>query len=150
MLLIKHQAPQIRAALREVEKASTDDPTAISDAQSLIKSLESFEFLVGIVISHDILFYVNMVSKKLQSKIVCIDATLKQIEGVISYFQKYRNEKFDSSVQIAKSIAYDMDIEPNFPVKRQGKRKKYFDEISDNDEEIQLSSMESFRVNYFK
>jgi hypothetical protein len=82
--LIKHQAPQIRAALREVEKASTDDPAAVSDAQSLIKSLESFEFLLGMVIWHDILFYVNMV--RLHPKIVCIDATLKQIEGVISYF----------------------------------------------------------------
>jgi hypothetical protein len=81
---IRHQAPQIRAALREVEKASTDDPAAVSDAQSLIKSLESFEFLLGMVIWHDILFYVNMV--RLHPKIVCIDATLKQIEGVISYF----------------------------------------------------------------
>jgi hypothetical protein len=41
------------------------------------------------------------------------------------------------------------DIESNFPVKRQGKRKKHFDEINDNDEELQLSAMESFRVNYF-
>jgi hypothetical protein len=41
------------------------------------------------------------------------------------------------------------DIEPKFPVKRQGKRKKHFDEINDNDEELQLSAMESFRVNYF-
>ncbi|KAJ1290475.1 hypothetical protein BS78_02G246600 [Paspalum vaginatum] len=146
---ISHQTAQIRAALREVEKASTDDPTAVSDAQSLVKSIENFEFLVGMVIWHDILFYVDMVSKKLQSKIVCMDATLKQIEGVISYFQKYRNEYFDSSIEIAKSIASDMGIEPKFPTKRQGKRKRHFDEINDQDEEIQLSAIESFRVNYF-
>ncbi|KAJ1283327.1 hypothetical protein BS78_03G119900 [Paspalum vaginatum] len=120
-----------------------------SDAQSLVKSLENFEFLVGMVIWHDILFYVDMVSKKLRSKIVCMDATLKQIEGVISYFQKYRNENFDSSIEIAKSIASDMGIEPKFPTKRQGKRKRHFDEINDQDEEIQLSAIESFRVNYF-
>ena len=88
-----------------------------------------------------------MVSKKLQSKIVCMDATLKQIEGVISYFRKYRVEGFDSSIEVAKAIAADMDIEPKFRAKCQSKRKKQFDEISD--EEIQLSAMESFRVNYF-
>ena len=65
-----------------------------------------------------------------------MDATLKQIEGVIWYFQKYRVEGFDSSIEVAKAIAGDMDIEPKFPTKRQSKRKKQFDET--NDEEIQL------------
>ena len=77
-----------------------------------------------------------MVSKKLQSKIVCMDATLKQIEGIISYFEKYRNKGFDSSIEIAKAIASDMDIEPIFPKKRQGKRKKHFDKTNDQNEEL--------------
>ena len=130
-----------------MEEVCTDDPAVVSDAQSLVSTLENFEFIVGMVIWHDVLFTINMVSKKLQSKIVCMDATLKQIEGVMSYFQKYRVEGFDSSIEVAKAIAADMDIEPKFPTKRQSKRKKQFDETSD--EEIQLSAMESFRVNYF-
>jgi hypothetical protein len=125
------------------------DATRVSDAQSLVSALENFEFLIGMVIWHDILFTINTVSKKLQSKIVCMDATLKQIEGVISYFQKYRVKGFESSIEVAKGIASDMDIKPKFPKKCQGKRKKHFDEINDQDEEIQLSAMESFRVNYF-
>ena len=68
---------------------------------------------------------------------MCIDATLKHIEGIISYFQKYRDEGFYSSIDIAKAIAFDMDIEPKFPTKRQSKRKKHFDEINDEDEELQ-------------
>ena len=56
------------------------------------------------------LFTVNMVSKKLQSKFVCIDVTLKQIEGAISYFEKYRNEGFANSLDIARSIAIDMGV----------------------------------------
>jgi len=132
-----------------VEEVCTDDPAAVSDAQSLVSTLENFEFILGMVIWHDILFFINMVSKKLQSKIICMDATLKQIEGIISYFQKYRNKGFHSSIEAAKAIASDMDIEPKFPTKHQSKRKKFFDEINDQDEEIQLSAMESFRVNYF-
>ncbi|KAF2943933.1 hypothetical protein DAI22_02g102200 [Oryza sativa Japonica Group] len=145
---IRYQTPQIRSALLELEKASTDDPKAVSDAQSLVTALENFEYLVGMVIWHDILFSINMVSKKLQSEIVCMDATLKQIEGVISFFQRYRNEGFTSSIDIAKVIASDMDIEPKFPTKRQAKRKKHFDEQNDQNEE-QQSVVESFRVNYF-
>jgi hypothetical protein len=45
-----HQAPQTRTTLREVEKASNDVPDVVSDAQSLIKSLENFDFLVGIIV----------------------------------------------------------------------------------------------------
>uniref|UniRef100_A0A8I6XH39 Uncharacterized protein n=1 Tax=Hordeum vulgare subsp. vulgare TaxID=112509 RepID=A0A8I6XH39_HORVV len=101
------------------------------------------------VIWHDVLFSVNMVSQKLQEKMVCIDATIKQIQGVISYFQKYRDEGFQASIEIAKAIACDMDIEPEFPTKRQRKRKRHYDETNDQDEEIQLSVMESFRVTYF-
>ncbi|XP_066320278.1 uncharacterized protein [Miscanthus floridulus] len=72
---IRFQTPQIRSALIALEKVSTDDPMAVSECQSLV-------------------------SKKLQSKIVSIDATLKHIEGVISYFKKYRDEGFTSNVEI--------------------------------------------------
>ena len=45
-----------------------------------------------------------------------------------------------------KNIASEMDIEPKFHTKRQGKRKKHFDEQDDQDEEIQWSAVDSFRV----
>ena len=103
---IRFQTPQIRSALIALEKASTDDPMAVSECQSLVSALENFEFIVGLVIWHDILFSINKVSKKLQSKIVSIDATLKHIEGVISYFKKYRDECFTSSMDTAKKTLH--------------------------------------------
>ena len=48
-----------------------------------------------------------------------------------------------------KNIASELDIEPIFPTKRQRKRKKYFDEQDDQDEEIQQSAVDSFRREYF-
>jgi len=89
------------------------------------------------------------VSKKLQSKIVCLDTTLKQIEGIISYFQKYREEGFDASIKTAKCIASSMDVELKFPTNRQGKRKKHFDELNDETKELQLSTIQEFKVSYF-
>jgi hypothetical protein len=101
------------------------------------------------VIWHDILFSINMVSNKLQSKIVCMDVALKQIQGVISFFKNYRNEGFTSSINITKSIARDMGIEPNFPTKHHATRKNQFDESTSNEEEERQSAQESFRVHYF-
>jgi hypothetical protein len=132
--------------LKELAKSSTDDPAAVSDAQSLVSALEEFETLVGMGIWHDILFSVNMASDKLQEKIVCIDGTIKHIEGVISFFQKFREDNFYTSIESAKTIASDMGIEPNFRTKCQ-KRKKHFDEINDEEEELQLSAIESFIMN---
>uniref|UniRef100_A0A453M7X0 TTF-type domain-containing protein n=1 Tax=Aegilops tauschii subsp. strangulata TaxID=200361 RepID=A0A453M7X0_AEGTS len=107
---IRYQTSQVRSALKELEKTAREDndPATVSDAQSLFKALGKFETLVGMIIWHDILFSINMVSKMLQEKMVCIDATLKHIDGVKSYFQKYRDEGFNSSIESAKAIALDM------------------------------------------
>jgi hypothetical protein len=148
---IRYQTPQIISALKELERVATDDHDSktVSDAPSLVLALEKFEFIVGMVIWDDVLSTINMVSKKLQSKIVCLDTTLKQIEGVITYFQKYREDGFDASIVTAKSIASSMGIEPGFPAKRQSKRKKYFDEQNDETEELQHSAIESLKYEYF-
>ena len=76
---IRYEAPQIISALKEVERTCTDDPKTVSDAQSLVTALEKFEFIFGMVTWDDILSTINIVSKKLESKIVCLDTTLKQI-----------------------------------------------------------------------
>ncbi|XP_042391895.1 uncharacterized protein LOC121982965 [Zingiber officinale] len=38
--------------------------------------------------------------KKLQSKSMCIDFSIKQLNGVISYFEKYRNDSFATNVEL--------------------------------------------------
>ena len=81
--VIRYQAPQIRAALIELYDLC-DDAISKSETESLVDALENFEFLLGIVIWHDILFAINMVSKKLQNKSICIDNAMKQVEGVMS------------------------------------------------------------------
>ena len=65
---IRYQTLQIWPALKALEEMSAldNDPSTVSDCQSLVSALENFEFLVGLVIWHDILFSINKVSKKLQ------------------------------------------------------------------------------------
>ncbi|TYJ30084.1 hypothetical protein E1A91_A06G110300v1 [Gossypium mustelinum] len=80
---IRFQTLQIRSTLSEFYE-SCDDAKSKSETESLVY-------------------------KKLQSKSMCIDTTIKQLEGVLSYFEKYRDECFTSSMNIVKSIALDMN-----------------------------------------
>ena len=72
---------------------------------------------------------------------MCIDTTLKQIQGITEYFEKYRNDGFSSSLTIAKGIATEMGVKASFPWKKQ------FDE-SDCQEEI-LEAERAFEIKYF-
>jgi hypothetical protein len=148
---IRFQTPQIRSALKALEEVSALEkgPSTVSECQSLVSALENFEFLVGLVVWHDILFSINKVSKKLQSKIVSIDATLKHIEGVMSYIMKYRDDGLTSSMETTKILASELEVEPTFRTKRKSKRKKQYDEQDDEDEEIQRSALDDFRRDYF-
>ncbi|KAM5548422.1 zinc finger MYM-type protein 1 [Rosa sericea] len=145
---IKTQAAQIKEALKKLAEIS-DDGKVCRDAESLISGeLSSFHFILSLVIWHDILYKINLVSKKLQSKDMLLDVVVKNLEGLVSYFEKYRENGFNSAMTEAKEIANDMGIEPIFPIKRHVCRKKHFDEIP-NTEREQQSAQESFRTDYF-
>ncbi|KAL7610256.1 spindle assembly checkpoint component MAD1-like [Lactuca sativa] len=66
---------------------------------------------------------------------------------VLTEKERWRNEGYAISIDNAKAIASDMEVEPIFPKKRQITRKKQFDEINCEDE--LLSPEESFRIEYF-
>ncbi|CAL9021686.1 unnamed protein product [Prunus brigantina] len=112
-----------------------------------IHELENFEFLLGMSIWHNILKKIDLVSQKLQSGDMQIDAAIKHLKGLVSYFVDYRENGFTLALLSAKEIASKMEIDPVFPERRQSRRKKQFDE-NDHKETFQ-SAEESFRVNYF-
>jgi len=43
---------------------------------------------------------------------MCVDSTLQHIEGMVNYFQNYRNTGFADSVVAATEIALEMGVEP--------------------------------------
>ena len=120
---IRYQATELRSALSELRHASDTEPKDKSDAKNLFDALGRFEFLVGMVIWYDILFAVNKVSKMLQSPSMCVDSTLKQIQGITQYFENYRDDGFSTSLVTAKGIATRMGVDAFFPVKRRITRK---------------------------
>jgi hypothetical protein len=88
---IKFQTSQIRNALLQLAKTS-EDPKTKGEANCLATyEIESFEFLLSMIIWYDILFAINIVSKNLQSKDMHIDVAIDQLEGLISYLKKKKN-----------------------------------------------------------
>jgi len=111
-----------------------DDPKLQRDVVCLVISktygIEGYEFLFGIVIWYEILVAVNMVSKTFQSEDIDIVATITQLKGLVSFFQKYRETGFEvAKVEVTKKDVV-MDIKLIFHVerKRVNKRRTYSDE----------------------
>ncbi|KAL8042369.1 hypothetical protein ABFX02_09G045900 [Erythranthe guttata] len=145
---ILSQVSKIREALLKLVEVS-DDAKLSRDAESLaLGELSNFEFILSLVIWHDVLLRINVVSKKLQSEDMCLDIAVKQLEGLISFFENYRINGLNSAIIDAKKIAIDMEIEPIFVIRRRLCRKRHFDETSNNERE-HASPEEYFRTDYF-
>ena len=127
----------------------SDDGKVCGDVESLVNGeFSSFEFILSLVIWYEVLYKINLVSKKLQSKEMLIDVAVKNLEGLINYFEGYRKSGFDFVISEAKEIANTVKVKPEFLKKRDYKRKKQFDEIPNTEREHQ-SSQEAFKRYYF-
>ncbi|XP_071708867.1 uncharacterized protein [Rutidosis leptorrhynchoides] len=121
---IKTQLVDIREALLEV--GEKDNDAAIASEANLIaeKELGEFDFLVSIVIWYQVLNKVNIVSKKLQSKDMHIEISIKEINSLIEFFKDYRETDFSQAIDEAKEIAFKMNVDSIFTQKPLIHRKK--------------------------
>jgi hypothetical protein len=119
---IRFQCANIREALLQASE-SDNDPLTSSEAKGLANNeLGEYEFLVSIIIWYDILYAVNLVSKELQLKDMLIDVAIEKVQGLISFFNQYRETGFSNALEAAKEIALDMDIGTAF--RKKGKLKE--------------------------
>ncbi|XP_026460597.1 zinc finger MYM-type protein 1-like [Papaver somniferum] len=146
----RFQVFDIRKALLKVGDNGDDKDTAAKfKAKNLAKhSVGNFEFLLSMVIWYDLLNAVNLVSKSLQFKDMLIDDAMRQVKGLLKYFQNYRDKEFGKALTTAKDIANQLEVEADFHVGRIIHRTQFFDEIGNCEETFQ-SAEESFRTKFF-
>ncbi|PVH37071.1 hypothetical protein PAHAL_6G235900 [Panicum hallii] len=120
-----------------------------SEAKGLANNeLGQYEFIVAVVIWYEVLYAVNLVSKQMQAKDMLIDVAIEKLQGLISFFEGYRETGFLEALESTKEIALEMDIGTIFP-KKPIKRKRQYDENPEDTNIATISPEELFRVEYF-
>jgi hypothetical protein len=101
---VRFQISDVREALLQVAE-SDKDPLTISQAQSLAEhELGDFEFVSSLIIWFEILSNINMVSKELQSKDMLIDVAIEYVQGLITFFSKYRKLDFQKHYKLQNKL----------------------------------------------
>ncbi|GJQ69438.1 hypothetical protein Trydic_g10028 [Trypoxylus dichotomus] len=117
---------EVHDALDEVVE-ETDDPKAKSEAPSLVNEIKSYEFLVALAIWYDVPFAVNSVSKNLQAEKMYLGMASQLLQGLVQFFEQFRNEGFVAAIMIAREMNERLDIEQTFEIVKQRKKRKMFD-----------------------
>lgn len=115
---IRDQLSEVLDALGKITEC-TNDPKSVSEARSLIDKLISFEFVLSLVIWHDILGQVNIVSKILQDPKMDLDSSSSSLNSLIIFFEKYRICGFENTKKVGIEIIECIGGTANFKEKRQ-------------------------------
>ncbi|XP_052627080.1 uncharacterized protein LOC128133613 [Lactuca sativa] len=111
------------------------------------KASEFFGVIQRMIIWYDVLFAINTVSKSLQSKDMCIDDAIDQLNGLLCFFEEYRENGFEKALDYAKELALEMNVKPKFREKRIIQRNRRYDENVAN--ETIKTLVQLFKTDYF-
>ena len=114
---------------------------------SLLKEIQSVEFILATVIWYDLLQETNKISKVLQKKDMHMDLAISLLNGLKGFFLHCRVNGFETSLEIAEKIAQDNDIDVQFKEKRICKKKRLFN-YEGEDSPIS-NGKEEFRIKFF-
>jgi hypothetical protein len=123
------------------------DPIHFSEADSLLKELTSYSFVLSAIIWYDILFQVNASSKYLQSQSVDLEIGCRMLQNLKIYLQKYRENGFLDAITTGKGICETMDIAQTLPAERIRRRRRLFD--YEGEDEPVIDPVDIFRTRFF-
>ncbi|CAL1543789.1 unnamed protein product [Lymnaea stagnalis] len=84
---LRFQTGSIYDALVEVSSETANDPKSRTEAASLARQNEEYPFLVSLLIWHDLLEKINIVSKMLQTKDMQFDVALQSLENTTEFLK---------------------------------------------------------------
>jgi hypothetical protein len=111
---LRYQIAEIHDALVSVNE-SLSDPAVKHEALTLSQQICDFSFIVVLVIWHDVLHHINIISKMMQSSTMEINSAVQLLESCTKYLTEYRSSKcFEKTVVDARELAIALDAEPIF------------------------------------
>jgi len=101
------------------------------EAKGLAKKISNFNFIVSLIIWHNVLFEINLTSKLLQSKDFDLHAATKQLHVTKTFLENCRSDLgFEKMLVEAKELAEELNIPAVFESvsepTRLGKKKNQF------------------------
>lgn len=111
------------------------------EANSLAKKISKFKFIYGIVVWHNILSNVNVVSKSLQSQSIDMAHCLKLIENLTKHFKEIRegtlviDEWFERAKKIQSEFSHDPIRLDNMATQQRPVRIEVQEDLSGEDKE---------------
>jgi len=96
----------------------------VSEAKSIIDELMRFEFVLSLVIWHDILNKVKIVNRILQDPKMDLDALASHLKSLITFLEKYRTNGFENAKLVGIEIVESIGGTANFKENRLRKKKK--------------------------
>src|SRR5215469_7461882 len=149
---VRFQLPAVYDVLVDVAE-NANDAKARTEVTGLAKQLKNFPFLVTLVIWHDLLAQMNIISKLIQSKDMQFDVALESIQIALQFVQQYKENGFDTAQISARELAQELEMDPDeltFPAATSSRRRKVgkqFDYESMN--ESLTDPKEKYRVEFF-
>ncbi|XP_073199357.1 uncharacterized protein [Lepidochelys kempii] len=138
---LKHQIGKIDDAIVAIMEDNAVTGTVhgrtVAEGNGITRNIPNFKFLCGLVLWHDILFEINVVSKRLQGVDLDISGAMEQLDKAKSYLRSYRSDEgFQNVLKSAQKLAEELHTEAIFPPIQEHKshrRRRHFDyEAQDN------------------
>lgn len=116
-----------------------------TEANSLKKCINKFEFIVFTCFWFNILKKIDRVNQFLQRDDITVDEAVRHIRGLLNLLESTRDKAIFDAIAEAKVTAKNNNLPPDFKEKRKRKKKLMFDE-SCEDEISKLSEEDRFRI----
>ncbi|XP_042320469.1 zinc finger MYM-type protein 1-like [Sceloporus undulatus] len=151
--VIRQQSGEICDAINAVIEDSALTRAAHSKTQiegeRVARNICNFKFLCGLVLWHDILLEINIVSEKLQEADLDITGVVKQLDKTKSYLQCYwSDEGFENVLKSAQKLAEEFDIDADFPPVQEV-RSRHITNFHYEARDLITDPKQHFRVKFF-
>ena len=115
--VLRYQLNEVVAALKALVTyaAEKKDGTTTSEAESLLKQINSWQFVICLVVWYDVLYQINRISKLFQCPQIDIAVLKLEIQAVETYLQTYREKGYSSAKVDARELVETAHITMEFP-----------------------------------
>jgi hypothetical protein len=97
-----------------------------SEARCLLLFMKDYSFIGALIVWYDVLYQINIISKKLQSVETNMSELIGLMEGCTKCFHQYRTDGFQNVKKITKEIAKQLEVDPVFVQHLSSRKKNVF------------------------